>query len=93
MTQWIHVLRNNSFVNSKRLPSLCKNSKAVALTEPRLTADWLADEMRVNLNFLKFVVDRIFELFAAFNAVTALLEQHERTYVGIFSKSLFQGGC
>ena len=40
-------------------------------------AGWLADEMGVNFKFLKFVVDQIFELFAAFNTVTALLEQYE----------------
>ena len=85
MAQWINVLRNNSFVNPTRLPLLCRNSRAVALVEPGLTAGWLAawlagwlaDEMRVNFKFLKFIVDRIFKLFAAFNTVTALLEQYE----------------
>ena len=85
MAQWINVLRNNSFVNPTRLPLLCRNSRAVALAEPGLTAGWLAgwpagwlaDEMRVNFKFLKFIVDRIFKLFAAFNTVTALLEQYE----------------
>ena len=77
MAQWINVLRNNSFVNPTRLPLLCRNSRAVALAEPGLTAGWLADEMRVNFKFLKFIVDRIFKLFATFNAVTALLEQCE----------------
>ena len=38
---------------------------------------WVADQMWVNFKFLKFVVDRIFKLFAAFNTVTALLEQYE----------------
>ena len=89
MVQWINVLRNNSFVNPTRLPLLCRNSRAVALAEPGLTAgwlagwlagqlaSWLADEMWVNFNFLKFIVVRIFKLFAAFNTVTALLEQYE----------------
>ena len=85
MAQWINVLRNNSFVNPTRLPLLCRNSRAVALAEPGLTAGWLAswlagwlaDEMRVNFKFLKFIVDRIFILFAAFNTVTALIEQYE----------------
>ena len=40
-------------------------------------AGWLADEMRVNFKFLKFVVDQFFGFFAAFNTVTALLEQYE----------------
>ena len=77
MAQWINVLWNNSFVNPTQLPLLCRNSRAVVLAEPGLTAGWLADKMQVNFKFLKFVVDRIFELFAAFNAVTALLEQYE----------------
>ena len=81
MAQLINILRNNSFVNPIRLPVLCRNSRAIALTELDLTAGrlagWLADEMRVNFSFLKFVVDRIFKLFAAFNMVTALLEQYE----------------
>ena len=31
--------------------------------------------MRVNLEFLKFIIDQIFKLFAAFIKATALLEQ------------------
>ena len=81
MAQWINVLRNNSFVNPTRLLLLCRNSRAVALSEPGLTAGWLvgwlADEMRVNFKFLKFIVDQIFQLFAAFNTATASLEQYE----------------
>ena len=78
------VLRNNSFVNPMQLPLLCRNSRAVALAEPGLTAGWLAgragwlaDKIRVNFKFLKFIVDRIFKLFAEFNTVTASLEQYE----------------
>ena len=63
MAQWINVFRNNSFVNPTRLPLLCRNSRAVALAEPGLTA------------VLKFIIDRIFILFAVFKTVTALLEQ------------------
>ena len=43
MAQWINVFRNNSFVNPMRLPLLCRNSRAVALVEPGLTAGRLAD--------------------------------------------------
>ena len=43
MAQLINVFRNNSFVNPTRLPLLCRNSRAVALAEPGLTAGWLAD--------------------------------------------------
>ena len=79
VAQWINVFRNNSFVNPTRLPLLCRNSRAVALVELGLTAGWqagwLIDEMQVNFKFLKFIIDRIFILFAAFNKVTALLEQ------------------
>ena len=79
MAQWINVFRNNNFVNLTRLPLLCRNSRAVALAEPDLTAGWqagwLIDEIRVNFKFLKFIIDRIFKLFAVFNNVTALLEQ------------------
>ena len=79
MVQWINVFRNNSFVNPTRLPLLCRNSRAVALAEPGLMAGrlagWLIDEIRVNFKFLKFIIDRIFILFAVFKTVTALLEQ------------------
>ena len=76
MAQWINLFRNNSFVNPTRLPLLFKNSRAVALAEPGLTAGWqagwLIDEIRVNF---KFIIHRIFILFTVFNNVTALLEQ------------------
>ena len=79
MVQWINVLRNNSFVNPMQLPLLCRNSRVVALAQLGLTAGWqagwLIDEMWVNFKFLKFIIDQIFILFAAFNKVTALLEQ------------------
>ena len=90
MAQWINVFRNNSFVNPTQLPLLCRNSRAVALAEPGLTAGWqvgwlagwlagwLIDEMQVNFKFLKFIIDRIFILFAVFNNVTALLEALEQ---------------
>ena len=58
MAQWINVFRNG-FVNPMRLPLLCRNSRAVALAEPGLTAGWLMDKMRVNFKFLKFIIDRI----------------------------------
>ena len=61
MAQWINVFRNNSFVNPTRLSLLCRNSRAVALAGPGLTAGWLAgwliDEIRVNFKFLKFIID------------------------------------
>ena len=47
MAQWINVFRNNSFINPTRLPLLCRNSRAVALAEPGLTAGWLADRRNV----------------------------------------------
>ena len=75
MAQWINVFWNNSFVNPTPLPLLCRNSRGVALAEPGLTAGWLIDKMQVNFKFLKFIIDRIFILFAVFNKVTGLLEQ------------------
>ena len=80
MAQWINVLRNSSFVNPTRLPLLCRNSRAVALAEPGLTAGWLAGRQNAGkFQFFKIrCIDRIFELFAAFNTVTALLEQYKR---------------
>ena len=77
MAQWINVFRNNSFVNPTRLPLLCRNSRAVALAEPGLTAGWQADRRNPGKFqiFIKFIIDRIFILFAVFNNVTALLEQ------------------
>ena len=62
-----------------RLPLLCRNSRAIALAEPDLTAGWLAGWLagRGKFIFLKFIVDQIFKLFVAFNTVTALLEQYE----------------
>ena len=79
MVQWINVFWNNSFVNPTQLLLLCRNSRAIALAEPGLTAGWLAgwliDEIWVNFKFLKFIIGRIFIFFAVFNNVTALLEQ------------------
>ena len=82
MAQWINVFRNNSFVNLTQLPLLCRDSRAVALSELGLTAAWLAGWLADRRNAGKFqnfkihyTVDRIFILFAAFNKVTALLEQ------------------
>ena len=40
-------------------------------------AGWLADEMWVNFEILKFSINQFFKLFAMFNKVTALLEQCE----------------
>ena len=94
MVQWINVLWNNSFINPTRLPLLCRNSRVVALAELGLTAGWLADRRNAGkFQFLKFIVDRVFRLFAAFSTVTALLKQYECIKVGIFSKSLFYGDC
>ena len=57
--------------------------------QPGLTAGWLADKMQVNFEFLKFIIDQFFKLFAAFNKSTALL-QHINEFKLVFSaKSLF----
>ena len=75
MAQWINVFWNNGFINPTRLPLLCKNSRAIALVQPGLMAGWLIDKMWVKFKFLKFILDRIFILSAAFNKATVLLEQ------------------
>ena len=53
MAQWINDLRNNSFVNPTQLPLLCRNCRAMALTQSGLTAGSLADEMLIHLEILK----------------------------------------
>ena len=62
-----------------RLPLLCRNFRAVAVAKLGLMAGWLAgwliDEMWINFKFLKFIIDQIFIRCAAFNKVTALLEE------------------
>ena len=43
-----------------------------------MAGGWLAGRRNVGkFQILKFIVDRVFKLFAAFNTVTALLEQYE----------------
>ena len=59
MAQWINVFRNNSFVNPTRLPLLCRNSRAVALAEPGLTAGWLAGWLADRRNPGKFQIFKI----------------------------------
>ena len=67
MAWWINIPQNNSFVNPMQLPLLCRNSGAIHLAQLSLMAGWLADKMQINFKFLKFVIDQIFKLFAAFN--------------------------
>ena len=63
------------------LPLLCRNSGAIHLAQPGLMAGWLAgwqvDKMQINFKFLQFVIDWIFNFFAALNEVAALLEQYD----------------
>ena len=59
MVQWINVFRNNSFVNPMQLPLLCRNSRAVALAEPGLTAGWLAGWLTDRRNPGKFQIFKI----------------------------------
>ena len=69
-----------------RLPLLCRNSRAVALAEPGLMADWLAGWQNAGkFQILTFAVDWIFELFAVFDTVTALLEQYMDVFKFVFS--------
>ena len=55
MAQWIHVLRNRSFVNPSWLSFLCEKTEAVALAQPGLTAGSLADEMLLHLEIFKII--------------------------------------
>ena len=60
MAQWINVLRNNSFVNLRQLPLLCRNSTVVVLVElghAGWLTSWLAVKMCVNFKFLRFIID------------------------------------
>ena len=84
MAQWINVFWNNSFVNPTQLPLLCRNSRAIALAEPGLTAGWLAGWLTGWLadrrNTGKFQIFKIhyrsnFYTFCCVKKVTALLEQ------------------
>ena len=59
MAQWINIFRNNSFVNSTRLPLLCRNSRAVALAEPGLKAGWLAGWLTDRRNAGKIQIFKI----------------------------------
>ena len=77
MKQWVNVLRNNSFVNPTLLSVLCRNFGAIHLAQLGLIAGWLADEMWVNNEYLKFIIDQMFKIFATFNKVTVFLEQYE----------------
>ena len=75
MALWINFLWNNSFVNATQLPLLCRNSRTIALAESGYMAGWLAGRQNAG----KFRIFKIHcsKLFAAFNAVTALLELYE----------------
>ena len=56
---------------------MCRNSGAIHLSATR-SFGRLADKICINFEFLNLLyVDQFFKLFAAFNKVTALLEQYE----------------
>ena len=76
MAQSINIFWNNIFINPS-LPLLCRNSGAIHLVQPSLMTGWQVDEIPVYFKFLKFIIDQIFKLFAAFSEATALLEQYE----------------
>ena len=69
MVQWIIVLWNNSFVNQTKLPLLCRNSRAIALTQLGLTAGSLAvlqSGRRNTATFRDFkiiMLDKILEIY------------------------------
>ena len=57
MAQWVNCLRNNIFVNPPSLPLSCEISGAPHLTQPGLTAGWLAgrqaDEIQADFKIFK----------------------------------------
>ena len=53
MAQWVNRLRNNIFVNPLPLPLLYEISGALHLVQPGLTADRLADDIKVNFEIFK----------------------------------------
>ena len=76
MAQWINVLQNNSFVNLKQLPLLCRNSRAAALAQLSLMAGWLAGRQNAGkFQIFKIHLDQIFLTFATLNKVTASLDR------------------
>ena len=71
MVQWINVFQNNSVINLTRLPLLCRNSRAVALVKPGLTAGWLADRQNAcKIQNFKIHFRSNFYTFSAFNKAT-----------------------
>ena len=48
-------------------------------------AGWLAGRRNAGVEIVKFLIDQIFQLFAVFNKVTALLEQYECIFKLVFS--------
>ena len=60
MAQWVNRLQNNIFVNPPPLPLSSEISGALHLTQPGLTAGWLAgrlaDEIQAILKFSKLAV-------------------------------------
>ena len=65
MAQWINVLRNNSFINPTQLPLLCRNSRAVALVQPGLTAGWQSGRRNATTfrDFKIIILDEILEIY------------------------------
>ena len=57
MVQWTNLNQNNSFVDLRRSPLLCRIYGAVHLVLVGLTAGWLAgwlaDEIQVNFKIFK----------------------------------------
>ena len=76
MVQWIHLNRNNSFVNPRRLPLLCGIPGAVHLVLVGLmagrVAGRLADKIQVNFKIFKIRYRSKCSSFASFNRGTTL---------------------
>jgi len=52
-----------------RLPFVCEKSGAIAQVLPGVTAGCLADEIVLNLEFLKYILDEIFDFLLCLTKV------------------------
>ena len=53
MAQWTDLQQIEKFVNQMRLYTACEKSRGLHLTEPSLTAGWLADKIWARLEILQ----------------------------------------
>ena len=76
MAQWVNLNRNNGFVIVHRYSALSEKAGLVLLPLVGLTAGWLADEMRVDFEILKFSTGQTICIFASFSIFIIVLSVH-----------------